>query len=445
VRLPDPILAGAAHVPRAMFWRRGLGAAAGGSERASTWAPRTHGHANSSGGSRRRRRRCAEPDGDGARDGRRGRRSLGADGTAKDLFGRGTRLLYDLGSRKGQDIAASRARSSSRGSRSDARGLPPAWSSRSRRTPPTLTRSRAYRSQISAHASRQSRVIATAPRSRLRTLSSATLFGVEGGAGDRRIGAVSRAPSAVEFWQGRADRLHDRLRSVSTGTEIGSSSDCRLSALGEREPHEPCRPIQGISNVSPSARSPRVRRKPASGYAALHQSNVPPAPRACETRARAAAPAPRPRAGGRSPSRARAVARARTRGKGLAHDRRDSDRGPCSSTAAWSVSGASSPAKTSSSGDWPGRRISAAACARPRRRLERLGRLRASLAHHTVLRLLERAACAFVSETLARRAGLEAANRPRPGAVRRPPRPPALASCSAEWPVRASPEERTDV
>ncbi|HEX4564039.1 MAG TPA: pyridoxamine 5'-phosphate oxidase [Solirubrobacteraceae bacterium] len=73
--------------------------------------------------------------------------------------------------------------------------------------------SRPYGSQISAHASRQSQVIAD------RALLEAAH--AELAARYPRSAAVPRpadwsgfrlAPATVEFWQGRADRLHDRLR-----------------------------------------------------------------------------------------------------------------------------------------------------------------------------------------------------------------------------------------
>ena len=73
--------------------------------------------------------------------------------------------------------------------------------------------SRSYGSRISAHASRQStvirdRAVLEAARARLceRYPPSAEVPRPEDWGGFRLV------PSSVEFWQGRAERLHDRLR-----------------------------------------------------------------------------------------------------------------------------------------------------------------------------------------------------------------------------------------
>ena len=133
----------------------------------------------------------------------------------KDLSASGLAFYTNLGSRKGQDIAANpRA------------AIVFPWFAISRQvivagvvepveaeTADAYFASRVYRSQISAHASRQSHVIRD--RASLeaahaefceRYPESAAVPRPEDWGGFRVV------PSAVEFWHGRPDRLHDRLR-----------------------------------------------------------------------------------------------------------------------------------------------------------------------------------------------------------------------------------------
>jgi pyridoxamine 5'-phosphate oxidase len=74
--------------------------------------------------------------------------------------------------------------------------------------------SRAYGSQISAHASRQSRVIADREVLEAARESAEASYPREAGAVPRPAwwGGWLLEPETVEFWQGRMHRLHDRLR-----------------------------------------------------------------------------------------------------------------------------------------------------------------------------------------------------------------------------------------
>jgi pyridoxamine 5'-phosphate oxidase len=133
----------------------------------------------------------------------------------KDLSAGGLAFYTNLGSRKGQDIAANpRA------------AIVFPWFAIGRQVVATgvvepveadaadaYFASRAYRSQISAHASRQSRVI----RDRASLEAAHAEFSERYPASiavprPTDWGGFRVLPSAVEFWHGRADRLHDRLR-----------------------------------------------------------------------------------------------------------------------------------------------------------------------------------------------------------------------------------------
>ena len=77
------------------------------------------------------------------------------------------------------------------------------------------TRPRA--SQISAWASPQSEVVASREELETRYAEEAARFG-EGDIGlPPTWGGYLVVPHVVEFWQGRRDRMHDRLRYVRSG------------------------------------------------------------------------------------------------------------------------------------------------------------------------------------------------------------------------------------
>lgn len=133
----------------------------------------------------------------------------------KELSAVGLAFYTNLGSRKGRDIASN-----------PSAALVFPWFAIARQvivagavqpvdaeTADAYFATRSYRSQISAHASRQSTVIgdralleAAHAELRERYEPSAKVPRPEDWGGFRVV------PSSVEFWQGRADRLHDRLR-----------------------------------------------------------------------------------------------------------------------------------------------------------------------------------------------------------------------------------------
>jgi pyridoxamine 5'-phosphate oxidase len=133
----------------------------------------------------------------------------------KELSAAGLAFYTNLGSRKGRDIAAN-----------PTAALVFPWFAIARQViaagtvqavdpdaADTYFSSRSYGSQISAHASRQSSVIrdralleAAHRELRERYPPSAEVPRPEDWGGFRVL------PSSVEFWQARADRLHDRLR-----------------------------------------------------------------------------------------------------------------------------------------------------------------------------------------------------------------------------------------
>jgi pyridoxamine 5'-phosphate oxidase len=133
----------------------------------------------------------------------------------KDLSAAGLVFYTNLGSRKGQDLAVNPRAALvfpwlSIGRQVVAAGVVEGVDAE---TADAYFASRPYRSRISAHASAQSQVIPD--RARLeadhaelaaRYPPSAAVPRPEHWSGFRVV------PATVEFWQGRADRLHDRLR-----------------------------------------------------------------------------------------------------------------------------------------------------------------------------------------------------------------------------------------
>lgn len=133
----------------------------------------------------------------------------------KDLSAEGLVFYTNLDSRKGEDIAANPRAALvfpwfSVGRQVVAAGVvEPLDAQRA----DAYFASRSYGSQISAHASRQSRVIAD--RSVLEAAHAEFAQRYPPSAAVPRPANWSGfrvVPATVEFWQGRADRLHDRLR-----------------------------------------------------------------------------------------------------------------------------------------------------------------------------------------------------------------------------------------
>lgn len=92
----------------------------------------------------------------------------------------------------------------------------------SRERSQTYFRSRPRAARIAAWASRQSEVVADRSELEGRHAALSERFGDEVPLPDF-WGGLRIAPTSVEFWQGRPDRLHDRLRYVSSSDGAGWS------------------------------------------------------------------------------------------------------------------------------------------------------------------------------------------------------------------------------